>query len=730
MNKRLISLFMAVVICMSFVAVGAVTVSAESESELKTSQACVDLIKEQEGFRKYPYWDYGQYTVGYGTRCPAEMVDYYLANGISEAEAEALLYNYLNMFEEAVQTMLIDKYNLTFTQGQFDALVSFSYNCGTGWLYKQQDNLKDAIIGGVEENVLIDRFSRWCNAGGQLLLPLLRRRLSEANMFINGEYSKTPPENFAYVLYDATGGEVDYNVQGYNIETPVELYITPTYEGYEFQGWYTERIGGTKVEILDASTKNMRLYAHWLNAEGKVPGEEDVTDGTKVTIRVDELNIRKGPGTNYEAVGKLNTGDVVYLTETAANGSYTWGKFYGGWIRLDYTDYEAPEEEEKVPEASAAVTGTVNVNDYLRIRSGPSTGYSVVGNLSKGDRVVILEQKIVGYMVWGRIEQGWISMDYVILDKEEEAPQQPETSEPEATDPTEPEATEPEATEPTVPEATEPTEPEVTEPEATEPTVPEATEPAAPVVTVPEETVPPVTEPEEEQQPAGQAGTIKVNDFLRIRTGAGTSYAIAGYLSPNQKVTILEIKQVGSITWGRIDQGWISMDYVVLDKESESEQAPAPEQKPENGGSTEEKPAAITGTVNVKDFLRVRSSPSTSATIVSYLASNDRVEILEKKTVSGTVWGRIEQGWISMDYVVLDQQSAAPEQSEPQKPQTVTKTVVVNDCLRVRGGAGTGYAVVGYLYNGAKVEILETKVVNGITWGRMAKGWISMDYVV
>ena len=62
MKKRLISLFLAVVISVSFVIAGAITATAESE--LKTSAECVEVLKAEEGFGKYPHWDYGQYTVG------------------------------------------------------------------------------------------------------------------------------------------------------------------------------------------------------------------------------------------------------------------------------------------------------------------------------------------------------------------------------------------------------------------------------------------------------------------------------------------------------------------------------------------------------------------------------------------------------------------------------------------------------------------------------------------
>ncbi len=94
--------------------------------------------------------------------------------------------------------------------------------------------------------------------------------------------------------------------------------------------------------------------------------------------------------------------------------------------------------------------------------------------------------------------------------------------------------------------------------------------------------------------------------------------------------------------------------------------------------------------------------------------------ILEMKTAGGMTWGRIKQGWISLDYVKLDK---APD-------NTPVNMTVNTDCLRVRSGAGLNNRVVGYLYYGAKVQILETKKVSGMTWARIENGWVSMDYLV
>lgn len=655
MKKRITGLMLAVVILISMMSVG-----VSADERMTTSDEAVAMLKAEEGFSSKPYWDYAQWTVGYGTKCPDDMLEYYKQHGIQEAEAESLLRTYLTSFENELHKFMA-RTGVKLNQNQFDALLMFTYNCGSGWSYDTSGIFYNAIVSGATGNALIYAFSRWCSAGGQILTSLLRRRLCEANMYLNGVYSQTIPENYGYVLYDACGGKTSPTVQGYDTTLTAQILSVPTCEGYTFAGWYTAETGGTEVKLLDASVRNSRLYAHWIDSEGKDTSAD--IQGVTVTVTATGVNIRSGAGTNHSVAGTANKGDQFVITETAEGSGYTWGKFSTGWICLDFTNYDKVCAEQKKPEDNKDQTtennkdtvtedtqpskpeepgvkpdttpktqmGTVKVNDTLRIRSGPSTGYAVAGYLKNGDRVEILEQKIVGSMVWGKIDKGWISLSYVTLDT-------PQTEDKPATD-------------------------------------------TAKVVAT---------------------GTVKVNEFLRIRSGPGTSYSLVDYLTNGTKVNILETKDSESMTWGKIDKGWISLDYVVLDKK------------------TEEKPKTVTGTVKVNDYLRIRSGAGTSYAIAGYLSNGTKVEILEQKTVGGTAWGKTAKGWISLDYVVLDGQSTAPNK--------IIKTVTA-DCLRIRSNAGTSNTIVGYLYEGAKVEILETKTVGGVQWGRLTKGWISMDYV-
>lgn len=674
-------------------------------AQLKSSDALIKLLKYEEGFVKYPVWDYSQYTVGYGTRCPSDMVDYYKTHGITESEAELLLRNYLNNTENAIRRNLIEKYDVNLNQNQFDALVSFSYNLGTGWMSDTTSNIFLKVVNGATGNDLIDAFARWCNAGGVVNYVLLRRRLSEANMYLNGIYEHSKPDHYCYVTYNGNGGSISHRAQGYDCNFEAIPAVTASNGNYTFAGWYTAQVGGTKVEKLTAEHHGKVLYAHWAELGGgdDVTNEEGVT--VTITLKSDVVNLRKGPGTNYAIVGSARYGQTYTIYNVVENGGFLWGQFSGGWMVLQYTNYdqvvkeelpedpnvtepettepeetepevtepettepevtepETTEPEATEPEKPAAVEGYVNADPYLCVRQGPGTGYATVDTLMTGAKVTITEQKNVGSMVWGKISNGWISMSYVRI-LEEPEPEKPAER--------------------------------------------------------------PATKPEEG---TSKVGTVTCSE-LRIRSGAGINYGVAGWYYKGDKVTILEEKKVDTTVWGKTSKGWISMDYVAFEKVEEAPSVPNdPVTPPENDTPpVSPAPDEITGTVISNDDLRIRSGAGTSYSIVGFLSNGDKVTILEEKVIGGTTWGKIAQGWISLDYVKLDSNGTAEKPGETETPTAVTKTVDCS-CLCVRSGAGTTYSLVGYLYRGAKVTVTETKTEGGLQWGKISNGWVCMDYL-
>lgn len=78
-----------------------------------------------------------------------------------------------------------------------------------------------------------------------------------------------------------------------------------------------------------------------MNADVTTPEDNTSTSKSfKVKVTIDNLRIRKGPGTNYATTGKYTGIGVFTITETkAGSGSNAgWGKLASeaGWISLDY----------------------------------------------------------------------------------------------------------------------------------------------------------------------------------------------------------------------------------------------------------------------------------------------------------------------------------------------------------------------------------------------------------
>ena len=749
MKRLLCLLFALVLLC----GVMVLSVSAEEtedtagDGSFTTSDDCIAMITQMEGFVRYPMWDYAQWTVGYGTRCPDDMLAYYSANGITEAQAENLLRNFLDRFETEINEKLIKKHNLKLNQHQFDALVSFSYNCGTAWIYSSTGTFYKAIVEGYTGNDLVRAFALWCSAGDEVQLFLIRRRLSEANMYLNGVYSQTPPKHYCYVLYNANGGTTSPRTQGYSTEWTATPYPVPTYEGYTFTGWYTQRTGGTKVTSLDATHNGTTLYAHWTDGAGNSP---NLTKGPwDVTVTGVDVNLRKGPGTNYSKVGTAKKGTKMTITETVDAGGYTWGNYGEGWIALRYTDFEqvvnggttsggntsggntsggntsggnttttpTPQPEQ------VKLNGTINVNYSLNVRQNAGTNYPIVGELTSGQKVEITETKMVGATKWGHIAQGWISMDYVILDDDKTEPEKPDDT------------TDTETYTGTIVNCTVCVNvrsgPDVsyelvgTAKKGTKVTVSEIkgnwckTDLGWISLTYVELDREPEKEEQEEQKPQPEPetpktvwGTVEVNDFLRIRSNTSTNSPVVGYKKPNDRVEILEQTNAGGILWGRISEGWIALSYVKLDSDS---QGSAPETTPKP-----EVTQAVWGTVNVNVSLNIRKEASVASQMVGTYGKNERVKILERKTVSGTVWGRTDRGWISMYYVIVDDYSGQINKSY----------TVIADRLNIRKGPSVDETIVSWVDYGAKVTVLEITTNDaGERWARLASGWVSMDYL-
>ena len=132
----------------------------------------IKKIKEFEGLALSPYrCPGGAWTIGYGHTKGVKKGD-----RITLYQAEAFLREDLAEYENYVNT----KVRRIATQGQFDAVVDFCYNCGYGAKGFGGSTLKQYIETGRKTWEIQEQFLRWVTSGGKKQGGLVTRRIWEA----------------------------------------------------------------------------------------------------------------------------------------------------------------------------------------------------------------------------------------------------------------------------------------------------------------------------------------------------------------------------------------------------------------------------------------------------------------------------------------------------------------------------------------------------------------------
>lgn len=146
-----------------------------------TSNKGIELIKKFEGCRLAAYkCPAGVWTIGYGHTANVTS-----GMAITQQQADNYLREDLARFEKCIS----DNVKVSINQNQFDALVSFTYNCGAG-AFKNSTLLKMLNQGNYKEAA--EQLLRWDKANGKVLAGLTRRRKEERELFLSELSSEEP----------------------------------------------------------------------------------------------------------------------------------------------------------------------------------------------------------------------------------------------------------------------------------------------------------------------------------------------------------------------------------------------------------------------------------------------------------------------------------------------------------------------------------------------------------
>ncbi|MBN1891386.1 MAG: SH3 domain-containing protein [Clostridiales bacterium] len=169
-----------------------------------------------------------------------------------------------------------------------------------------------------------------------------------------------------------------------------------------------ENVAGTGESVISAQTSDITLSNAGGSADipststGPVDPETPVETTpeaaltptatpapTEVTIRetkesatyyaTGDINVRSGPGTDYEIVDSLSKGDKIQVVAYTENG---WKKISEGhYVIDDFVSENAPETPK---------SGTYYTIGEVNVRSGPGTDYSITKTLGKNSPVDVV----------------------------------------------------------------------------------------------------------------------------------------------------------------------------------------------------------------------------------------------------------------------------------------------------------------------------------------------------
>jgi lysozyme len=158
---------------------------------MQASSKLIAMLKHHEGVKLKPYrcpallWTVCVGHVMYPEQAKlpmAERMNFLLRSEDNRTwtteEVDGILRSDLDRFERGVERFC----PVALTQGQFDALVSFSFNVGLGTL--QRSTLRQKVLRGDTEGAA-EEFLKYCMAGGKILRGLQNRRNDEKALFLS-----------------------------------------------------------------------------------------------------------------------------------------------------------------------------------------------------------------------------------------------------------------------------------------------------------------------------------------------------------------------------------------------------------------------------------------------------------------------------------------------------------------------------------------------------------------
>jgi len=171
-----------------------------SRTVYRLGESALNFIRNWEGTTLAARWDYHQWSIGHGT--PS-----FEGEKITTQEAEARLREALKDYEKALDERLA----VPVTEKQNTALLSALFNLGKRGLDTSDGSGVFDLVNVGDWQGAAEKLQQYCNAGGERHPGLVRRRLAESSLLLEGRLTGAPRIPYAREYWlmppDATSDE-------------------------------------------------------------------------------------------------------------------------------------------------------------------------------------------------------------------------------------------------------------------------------------------------------------------------------------------------------------------------------------------------------------------------------------------------------------------------------------------------------------------------------------------
>ena len=548
--------------------------------------------------------------------------------------------------------------------------------------------------------------------------------------------------------------------------TKIDKYITADGKSLRVKADYVDK-DGVRWCMLGSGTNDGKAWEDWVKLKTTVTGgivadtsglEMDVT----VTVTNSYVNSRVNATIFSAQNGSYKQGDKLRIINTANADGFLWGQVAAsaedatpvGWVALMYTNFESVKDSGSSNQNTTNVVAraVVTTQGYLNVRSDAGTDNQIVGALSNGTQVDLYETKYVNGIQWGRYSGGWICLAYTDVTRVTE-----DTGA---------------ANDVGLTSYAFTGKMNTTNVYKT----PGSTD-ASNLVVLKEAIPSQVTVTNLTLDSKGNTwgkisqGWVRVSNSkgraLDVELDVAKYYVVADAVSVRKDpkndgewVDTLskgvefnvndtyQVVVVGETIWGYADKvgednatygGWVNLASKYVSRNG----APSIEEDEDDEYNTYTGQLA---TVVNTDSVNVRITGATYGKIVGKLARGTTARVLGERdgwyNLDVDVDGNPETGsWVSGSYLNVYEgtidgsgNSSSDNNNGSSGGNTTVETgtgIVANTYagVNVRSGAGIGYAFVCKLLPGTSVEITEVKQVGAAKWGKIAQGWVCMDYI-